>query len=120
MEAKVIKSVEEYETSCNRLYDLINRDLPENSTEADELELLAILVEDYEEQNFPVPPPHPIEAIKFKLDQMGLDDGELSKILGNRQRKSDILKGKRKLSLSMIRKLSHKLRISADTLIQEY
>ena len=72
-----------------------------------------------------MPKPHPIEAIKFRLDQMGMTEKDLSKILGFRigppsGRKSEILSGKRKLSLSMIRKLHEKLNIPAEVLIQDY
>ena len=68
----------------------------------------------------PVPKPNPIEAIKFRLEQMGISEAELSEILGNRSRKSEILSGKRKLNLSMIRKLSERLHIPAEVLIQAY
>ena len=74
----------------------------------------------YEEEHYPIPLPHPIEAIKFRLEQMGLKESELNKILGSRSRKHDILNGKRKLSLAMIRKLHNKLNIPAETLIAEY
>lgn len=78
-----------------------------------------MLVEEYECQHYPVPHPDPIEAIKFRLDQMGLPETVLIKILGGRQRKYNILHKKRKLSF-MIRKLNQRLHIPAETLIQDY
>ncbi len=84
------------------------------------MEVLSILVQEYEKKHFPVPPPHPIDAIKYKLEQNGLDETELIKILGGRSRKSEILSGKRKLSLAMIRELHKKLNILAEVLIAVY
>ena len=87
---------------------------------SDELELLSILIEAYEKENYPIEPPHPIEAILFRIDQMGMKKSELKKVLGSRSRVSEVLSGKRKLSLSMIRKLNKELGISAQTLITDY
>jgi HTH-type transcriptional regulator/antitoxin HigA len=78
------------------------------------------LVENYEQKHSPVAPANPVEAIKFRLEQMGASETELTKILGGRSRKSEILSGKRKLSLTMIRELHDKLNIPAETLIAEY
>jgi len=91
-----------------------------NSAESDELEVLSILVKQYEQEHYPIPKPNPLEAIKFRLEQMGLSEVQLSEILGHRSRKSEILSGKRKLNLSMIRKLSERLHIPAEVLIQAY
>jgi HTH-type transcriptional regulator/antitoxin HigA len=84
------------------------------------LEILSILIREYENERYPVPKPNPLEAIKFRLDQMNMSEVELSEILGYRSRKSEILSGKRKLNLSMIRKLTEKLHIPAEVLIQAY
>lgn len=81
---------------------------------------LALIVEEYESKHYPVPPPDPIEAIKFRSEQMGLSETELNNILGGRQRKYEILHKKRKSSLAMIGKLSQHLRIPAETLIRDY
>jgi HTH-type transcriptional regulator/antitoxin HigA len=91
-----------------------------DSKKSDELEVLSILIKEYEHEHYPVAKPDPIEAIKFRLDQMNMSEGELSEILGYRSRKSEILSGKRKLNLTMIRKLVEKLHIPADVLIQAY
>jgi HTH-type transcriptional regulator/antitoxin HigA len=73
----------------------------------DELEILSLLVHAYETVRYPLPKPHPIEAIRFRLDQMGLSEADLSRILGSRSRKSEILSGQRKLSLPMISKVQY-------------
>ena len=95
-------------------------DPAEGTPELDELELLAMVVEEYEDEHEPVLPPNPIEAIKFRHRAVGLKESDLSKLLGSRQRRSEILNGKRKLSLSMIRNLHKHPRIPAETLIREY
>lgn len=103
-----------------RVYELMQKDIQPDSADSDELEILSILIKEYENENYPVPKPNPLEAIKFRLEQMNMSESELSKILGARSRKSEILSGKRKLSLAMIRKLNEKLKIPAEILIQEY
>ncbi|WP_439557235.1 helix-turn-helix domain-containing protein [Dyadobacter sp.] len=118
--ATPIKSNEQYEQALGQIYRLMQMDLSPNSLESDELEVLSILVKDYEKVHFPVPKPTPLEAIKFRLEQLGISEKELSDILGFRSRKSEILSGKRKLSLGMIRKLNQKLNIPAEILIQSY
>lgn len=117
---RVIKSNEEHEEYLERAYDLMQQDLKVDSKESDELELLSILIEDYEKKIYPIESPNPIEAIKFRLDQLGLKRSELQRILGSRSRASEVLLGKRKLSLKMIRKLRKDLGIPADILIQDY
>ncbi|MEX2594226.1 MAG: helix-turn-helix domain-containing protein [Anditalea sp.] len=117
---KPIKTEEEYNNALARVYELMQTYVPEGSTDSDELEVLSILVKEYELVHFPVPYPNPIDAIKFRMEQMNLSENELSDILGNRSRKSEILSGKRKLSLSMIRKLTEILKIPAEVLIQAY
>ena len=117
---KPIKNENQYEDALARVYALMQKDLKEGSKGADELEILSLLIKEYELIHYPVPRPKPIEAIKFRLEQMGLTESQLADILGYRSRKSEILSGKRKLSLSMIRKLHQQLSISADILIQDY
>src|SRR5688572_17118942 len=103
---KPIKSKKQYETALERVYSLMQKDIRPNSKDSDELEILSILVKEYENENFPVPKPRPLEAIRFRLEQMNMSESQLAEILGYRSRKSEILSGKRKLSLSMIRKLN--------------
>ena len=115
-----IKNNVQYEDALARVYELMQKDLKPESKESDELEVLSILVKEYELEHYPVSKPSPLEAIKFRLEQMGMSEAELSHILGYRSRKSEILSGKRKLSLTMIRKLNEVLHIPADVLIQAY
>ncbi|MDQ7949010.1 MAG: transcriptional regulator, partial [Pedobacter sp.] len=103
---KPIKTENEYNGALARVYELMQSDLAEGSANSDELEILSILVKEYELVHYPVDYPNPVEAIKFRVEQMNLSENELSNILGNRSRKSEILSEKRKLSLSMIRKLT--------------
>jgi HTH-type transcriptional regulator / antitoxin HigA len=117
---KPIKNAVQYESTLSRIYMLMQKDLKVNSPESDELEVLSVLVKEYENVRFPMPKPKPLEAIKFRLEQKGITESELSEILGHRSRKSEILSGKRKLSLAMIRKLNEVLNIPAEVLIQAY
>jgi len=117
---KIIKNEIEYENALARAYELIQEDIVEGSDVANELDILTLLIEHYEKQNYPISTPSAISAIKFRLDQLGKPVSELSEILGARSRQSEILSGKRKLSLSMIRKLNQILGIPAQSLIVEY
>ncbi|WP_293310242.1 helix-turn-helix domain-containing protein [Pedobacter sp. UBA5917] len=117
---KVIKTEEEYELALEKAYSLMQKDIELGTKLADELDLITLLIEHYEESHYPILPPSPVEAIKFRLEQLGKNSSELSKILGARSRQSEILSGKRKLSLSMIRKLHEVLNIPAESLIGAY
>ncbi|PWS27031.1 transcriptional regulator [Pedobacter yonginense] len=117
---KIIKTEDDYESALEKAYLLMQNDIVLGSKQADELELLTLLIEHYEESHYPILPPSPIEAIKFRLEQLNKAPSELSKILGARSRQSEILSGKRKLSLSMIRKLHAVLHIPAESLIGAY
>ena len=117
--SKIIKTEEEYDVALANAYLLIQKEVL-SGKDADELELLTLLIEHYEKEQYPILPPNPIDAIKFRLEQLGKSESELSKILGARSRQSEILSGKRKLSLSMIRKLHDILGIPAISLIGEY
>lgn len=117
---KPIKNEEQYDEALARIYILLQGDPEPDSEDSDELELLSILVKEYEHEHYPVPKPNPLDAIRFRMEQMDMSEAELSDILGSRSRKSEILSGKRKLSLSMIRRLNEKLNIPAEILIQEY
>jgi HTH-type transcriptional regulator/antitoxin HigA len=117
---KPIKNKKQYEEALARTFSLMQKDLLADSKESDELEVLSILIKEYENEHYPVPKPNPIEAIKFRLEQMDISESEFSALLGSRSRKSEILSGKRKLNLTMIRRLTEKLRIPAEVLIQDY
>ncbi len=117
---KPIKTDQQYEDALARTYALMQKDLNPDSKESDELEIISILIKVYEHEHYPMPKPNPLEAIKFRLEQMNMSEASLSAILGYRSRKSEILSGKRKLSLTMIRKLNEILHIPAEVLIQDY
>ena len=120
MKIRPIKNEEQYNDALARVYKLMQQDLKEDSSQSDELEVLSLLIKEYELELYPVPKPNPIEAIKFRMEQLGMSEIQLSDILGYRSRKSEILSGKRKLSLTMIRKLHEKLSIPAEVLIKQY
>lgn len=117
---KPIRTKKEYRAALERIYELMQAELKVNSKEYDELDLLSILVEKYEETHFPIELPDPIEAIKFRLEQLNLEPSDLIPIIGSKSRTSEILNRKRKLSLSMIRSLHNKLNIPASSLIADY
>ena len=118
MKIKPIKNNRDYENALKRIEKLWG--CKKNSPEGDEFEILVTLVEKYEDEHYPIPPPDPIEAIKFRMEHMNLTRSELAKIVGYKSRVSEVLSGKRKLSLDMIRKLNKELKIPAETLIREY
>jgi len=113
-----IKTEAEYEAALSAIDRLM--DAPENSPEADGLELLSILVEAYENEHYPIDPPDPIEAIKFRMDQAGLTRKDLEQFIGGRARVAEILNRVRPLSLTMIRRLNAGLGIPLDSLILSY
>jgi len=84
----------------------------------DRLDILATLIEAYETNHYPMDPPDPIEAIKFRMEQQGLTRKDLERVLGSRTRVSEVLNRKRRLSIDMIRKLHDKLQIPAEVLIR--
>jgi HTH-type transcriptional regulator/antitoxin HigA len=91
----------------------------ENSEQVEQLEILSILVEDYENKHYKIELPDPIDAINFRLEQLGLSRKDLESSIGSRGRVSEILNRKRNLTLSMIRKLHECLNIPADILINK-
>ena len=116
---KVIKSVQEHEKAMARLMRLMDIDPKSGTCEADEIDVLALLIESYEQDNFPIDPPDPIEAILFRMDQEGLKKKDLVPYIGSAPKVTEVLNGTRSLSLNMIRKLSTGLGISAEVLIKE-
>jgi HTH-type transcriptional regulator/antitoxin HigA len=118
MEVKPIKTDKDYNQALERLEEIF--DAKNGSPEGDELEVLGILVDQYENERFPIGLPDPIEAIKFRMEQMGYNQTDLANIVGLKSRASEILNRKRKLSLEMIRQLHERLNIPTDVLIQNY
>ena len=118
MTLKPIKTKKDYDHALERLEEIF--DASKNSSEGDELEVLSILIEKYEDKHFPIGLPDPIEAIKFRMEQLGYNQVDLAKVVGLKSRASEILNKKRKLSLEMIRLLHDRLNIPTDVLIQPY
>lgn len=118
MTIKPIKTKKDYQQALARLEEIF--DAKKGSAEGDELEVLGILTDKYENEHFPIDFPDPIEAIKFRMEQLGYNQADLAKIIGLKSRASEILSKKRKLSLDMIRQLHDHLQIPTDVLIQEY
>jgi len=114
---KVIKTEEEYRQALKRLEAIF--DAPADTSEGDEAELLGILIEKYEDEYYPIEAPDPIEAIRFRMEQMNMDNQDLAKVLGYKSRVSEIFNRKRKLSLKMIRNLHEKLKIPYESLITD-
>ncbi|MCF2948060.1 DNA-binding protein [Paraglaciecola aquimarina] len=118
MNIKPIKNQQDYELAMVTIEKLW--DARPGSAEADELDVLATLVESYEKKQFEIAAPDPVAAIKFRMEQQGLSDADLVSALGQRSRVSEILNKKRKLSISMIRNLHQQLQIPLESLISDY
>ncbi len=115
MEIKPIKSNADHETALAEIDRLM--EAGPGTPDGDRLDVLVTLVEAYEAKQFPVEAPEPIEAIKFRMEQQGLTRRDLEPIIGSRGRVSEVLSGKRALSLAMIRRLHSELGIPAEVLI---
>lgn len=118
MNIKPIKTEDDYNQAMEKLEKIF--DAKAGTTLGDELEMLGILIDQYENEHFAIDLPDPIEAIKFRMEQMGYSQNDLAKILGLKSRASEILNKKRKLTLNMIRQLHEKLNIPTDVLLQVY
>lgn len=118
MNIKPIRTKKGYEQALDRL-DVIF-DSKKGTDKGDELEILGMLIENYENEKFPVGFPDPVEAIKFRMEQLGYNQTDLANVVGLKSRASEILNRKRKLSLEMIRQIHDKLNIPTEVLIQAY
>jgi HTH-type transcriptional regulator/antitoxin HigA len=114
---RLIKNEKDYDTALSRIDQLM--DAKSGTAEMDELELLTALVEMYEELHFPISPPDPIDAIKFRMEQIGLVQKDMVPYIGTKSKVSEVLNGKRPLTLSMMRSLNKNLGISAEVLLKE-
>lgn len=113
-----IRNEKDYQKALDRLEVIF--DAKKGTEEGDELEILSILTDRYENDNFPIGMPDPIEAIKFRMEQMGMNQKDLAEIVGFKSRVSEILNRKRKLTLDMIRRLNATLHIPTEVLVQDY
>jgi len=120
MKTKILKTEQEYNKACERIYKLINSSkiaIEPESPEGEEIELLSLLVEKYEHEHYPVEAPNPIEAIKFRIEQMNLKQTDIAPLFGGKTRVSEVLNGKRPLTLKMITLLNRYLGIPLESLV---
>jgi len=95
-------------------------DVPAGTTESDEADILALVIDDYERKHLPIEAPDPIEAIKIRMEEMQLKQSDLINEIGGKSRVSEILNRKRKLTVDMIRNLTSRLNLSANILVKDY
>lgn len=118
MRIKPIKTEKDYEKALERLEVIFDAD--KNSKEGDEAEILSLLIDNYENQYYPIEAPDPIEAIKIRMEEMNLKQKDLVGIIGGKSRVSEILNRKKRLTVDMIRELEQILHISASVLVSNY
>ena len=120
MKTEIIKTEQAYNEACERIYILIHSSetpIVPDSPEGEEIELLSLLVEKYEQVHYSVKPPNPIEAIKFRMEQMNLKQVDIAPLFGGKTRVSEVLNGKRPLTLKMIVLLHRYLGIPLESLV---
>lgn len=115
MHIKPIKSEQDYQAALRRIDELwgCKKDTPEG----DEFDVLVTLIESYEMKNYPFAPPDPVDAIKFRMEQMNIKKAEMVKFFGSQSRVSEVLNRKRSLTLKMIKSLYRGLKIPAEILL---
>ena len=118
MKIKPIKNEQDYEKALERLEVIF--DAPINSKEGDEAEILSMMIDNYENEHYPIDAPDPIEAIKIRMEEMNLKQKDLVGVIGGKSRVSEILNKKKRLTVDMIRELERILHISASVLVTNY
>ncbi|MGM0934194.1 MAG: helix-turn-helix domain-containing protein [Bacteroidota bacterium] len=118
MNIKPIKTEQDYEKALERLEIIF--DSPANTKEGDEAEILSMLIDNFENEHYPIEAPDPIEAIKIRMEEMNLKQKDLVGIIGGKSRVSEILNKKKRLTVDMIRELERILHISASVLVNNY
>jgi HTH-type transcriptional regulator/antitoxin HigA len=113
-----LRSEAEYQAALAEIEHYFAREPEPGSPEADRFELLALVIDDYEDKHWPIDPPDPLDAIKFQMEMRGYSQADLGRTLGSRQRASDILRGKRPLTIQMVWKLYREWGIPAESLIR--
>jgi HTH-type transcriptional regulator / antitoxin HigA len=116
VEVRPIRTKRDYEAALKEVERLWGAKA--GTSDGDRLDVLATLVDAYEAEHYPMDPPDPVEAIKFRMEQQGLTRRDLEEIIGTRTRIAEVLNRKRGLSIAMIRRLHERLGISADVLIR--
>lgn len=115
MNIRLLRNDTDLQQALTRLEELWGAEV--GTAEGDELELLALVIERYEDEYYPMPPSHPIAAIRFRMEQQGLSSKDLEPLIGSSGRVSEVLNGKRRLSLRMIRNLHNQLHIPYESLM---
>jgi HTH-type transcriptional regulator/antitoxin HigA len=115
MDVRPIRTQRDHAAALRRIDELM--DAEPGSVESDELDILATLVQVYEDRHFPIADPNPLDAIRFRMDQLGLTRKDLEPLLGSRGRVSEVLNGRRSLSIQMIRTLHRELGIPLESLV---
>lgn len=118
MDLKPIKTEVDYRAALRRLEEIFDAKL--GTPESDELDILGLMVDDYENKHYPIEAPDPIEAIKIRMEEMHLKQVDLIPEIGGKSRVSEILNRKRRLTVDMIRKLAIRLNLSVSLLIKDY
>lgn len=118
MNVKPIKSDKDYRNALERLEVIF--DAPIDTKEGDEAEILSLLIENYENEHYPIEAPDPIEAIKIRMEELNMKQKDLVGIIGGKSRVSEILNRKKRLTVDMIRELERTLQISASVLVNNY
>lgn len=118
MDLKPIKTEADYRAALKRLEEIF--DAKPGAPDSDELDILGLMVDDYENRHYPIEAPDPIEAIKIRMKEMHLKQVDLVSEIGGKSRVSEILNRKRRLTVKMIRKLSTRLNLSSNLLIKDY
>lgn len=118
MKLKPIKTDKDYRDALERLEIIF--DAPINTKEGDEAEILSLLIENFENEHYPIDAPDPIEAIKIRMEELNMRQKDLVGIIGGKSRVSEILNRKKRLTVDMIRDLERILQISASVLVSNY
>jgi HTH-type transcriptional regulator/antitoxin HigA len=118
MDLKPIKNEKDYRNALERLEIIF--DAPTDTKEGDEAEILSLMIENYENEHYPIESPDPIEAIKIRMEELNMRQKDLVGVIGGKSRVSEILNRKKKLTVEMIRELERILQISASVLVNNY
>jgi HTH-type transcriptional regulator/antitoxin HigA len=118
MNIKLIKTEADYQTALKRLGEIF--DAKVGTTESDEADILGLMIDEYEKKHYHIEPPDPIEAIKIRMEEMQLKQVDLADVIGGKNRVSEVLNRKRKLTVEMIRNLTKRLNLSPGLLIRDY
>jgi len=118
MSLKPIKNEKDYQNALERLEVIFDASI--DTKEGDEAEILSLLIENYENEHYPIEAPDPIEAIKIRMEELNMRQKDLVGIIGGKSRVSEILNRKKRLTVDMIRELERSLQISASVLVNNY